>query len=608
MKNLKLPVESLPAMQAVHLHAHVRLALLALLIAAFAMLALWSNPLQYDDANSGRYLLSVLQAADPTLFPDDEVVTSLGRFQSGFYQTLALAFQLTDAPPESLEPLIHGLYVVAKILLILAIFALSRALSKDIWLFVLVGAWAVHKKGALLGGVSLFDPMLTHAEIAILLGLVALTLLFQGRLFWFWLPLCLSIFIHSLVTLHLVAMVAPPLLLLNRERRSLLAGLGLFLACTGVYLTFMSPPPLSAEGARLFLQEKGSINHIAFLNHPPVNLLNTLLVLVLAWLSYWHLDRDTPTSRLLAYFLVSGTVATIVLSTAATTTAIVKLSLLQPARIMLWVTLCAYLLLAIATLKALQQRALVGVILLAVLVFTLFGSLWTLACVALGIGYFLAKSLPIWRRAVEIWKLETLTKAAFFLLVIGMFVAWAVGKYLPFDSFRNPMPLVAGLLLAALVYKNLFEHSTRWMLTGLVLAYAVAGASLHWHQSYAERVDPDWYALQMWSREQTPVDAAFITLPEYGNFRTRAFRTTLNEPMSALAWVDPLLNEANAAAAARVRAGYDGTTWDMEYIFTLAREWDATYVVVKEPYTPRVAPVFEAGPYRVLNVSASQLR
>lgn len=602
MKNLKLSGETLQAMQLVHLTARVRS---ATLVIVFALLAIWSNPLQYDRANSGRYLLGVLRAADPALFPGDEVVASLGRFQSSFYQVLASGFHMTGAAPESLEPAMHGLYIVSKMLLILVIFALSQSLSRDIWLFVLVGAWALHREGALIGGVALFDPMMTHAEIAILLGMLALTLLFRGRLFWFWVPLCFSIFIHSLVTLHLVAMVVPPLLLLHRERRSL-PGFGLFLACTAVYLTFMSPPSLSAAEAQLFLAEKGTINHIAFFNHPGAELLKMLLVLVLVWLSYWHLDKDTPNSRLLACFVGSGTLTALVLSLAATNTEIARLSLFQPVRIMLWVTLCSYLLLAVTTLKALQQRSLAGALLLAVLVLTILDSLWTMAFAALSIGYLLAHSLPFRQRMTDIWKLESLAKVAIGLLVAGMFMGWVLNERLPFESFRNPVPLVAGLFFVALVYKNQFVQSTRWVMIGLMLAYTVMGSSLQEYQSYANRFDPEWYAVQLWSREQTDVNAAFITLTEHGNFRTRSFRTTLSEPMSALAWVDPSLNEANAAAVARVQAGYDGTTWDLDYIFAVADEWGATYVVLDEQYTPQVEPVFEAGPYRIVQISGRE--
>ena len=54
----------------------------ALLIAGFTLLALVGMLFDFDGGNSGRYVLSVLQAADPELFVGDVVVASLARFNT----------------------------------------------------------------------------------------------------------------------------------------------------------------------------------------------------------------------------------------------------------------------------------------------------------------------------------------------------------------------------------------------------------------------------------------------------------------------------------------------------------------------------------------------
>jgi hypothetical protein len=98
----------------------------------------------------------------------------------------------------------------------LALFALASAIVDDLWLFVLLATWGSHQKGAFVGGVGLFMPMLRHTEVTLILGLLSLYFVFRKRYMAFWLVLSASVFIHSLVTLHLSLMIIPVLFLKRR--------------------------------------------------------------------------------------------------------------------------------------------------------------------------------------------------------------------------------------------------------------------------------------------------------------------------------------------------------------------------------------------------------
>jgi hypothetical protein len=131
--------------------------LFVLLVGIFALVSVWGTPFLYDRGGSGRYLLEVIQAADPELFPQDSVVDSLRRFDSLFYNALAFSFQIAHAPPTLIEPVMRALYIIYQFVLFFALFLLGRKMTQNPWFLVLIGAWAAHQKQFQVGGNGLFS-------------------------------------------------------------------------------------------------------------------------------------------------------------------------------------------------------------------------------------------------------------------------------------------------------------------------------------------------------------------------------------------------------------------------------------------------------------------
>lgn len=185
------------------------------MLVAAAAAAVWASPFRYDYANSGRYLMVAAKKMDPALFPGDPVVESMARFDSLFYRAMPAVL----GEPGRMESALFKVYAGLKIALMTALFWWVRTLSKEPLAAVLVLAWCGQSASALLGGVPLFTGMATHNEAALVLGILAVVCAGR-RLYWgFWLLVCLSLFVHSLVTVHLLACVVPVLLLRERAGR-----------------------------------------------------------------------------------------------------------------------------------------------------------------------------------------------------------------------------------------------------------------------------------------------------------------------------------------------------------------------------------------------------
>lgn len=107
-------------------------------------------------------------------------------------------------------------------------------------------------------------PMMTHAEIALILGLVGLGMRLRGHRLVFWAHLGAASFVHSLIAIHLALIVVPCLPLLEPwSPRRELKGAVLFGALSLVYLRFLAPPHLSPAEAVIFLGAKGEMQHVS---------------------------------------------------------------------------------------------------------------------------------------------------------------------------------------------------------------------------------------------------------------------------------------------------------------------------------------------------------
>ena len=137
------------------------------------------------------------------------------------------------------------------------------------------------------------------------------------------------------------------------------------------------------------------------------------------------------------------------------------------------------------------------------------------------------------------------------------------------------------------------------LLIGLVLIIT----TLNQHNSYAEKLDRDWIAVQEWARSNSDKHDKFLITQGAGNFRTRSLRSSIAEVDSALAWVDPDTLVINSHQSELVNRAFDGNVWDIEQLIYLGNQWNGQYIVVMGPYTPQnIHASFESGPYTVIKV------
>jgi hypothetical protein len=385
-------------------------------------------------------------------------------------------------------------------------------------------------------------------------------------------------------------------------------------------MIFMAPASMSSEEASIFLDAKGTMPHISPLNQKAFGWLELGGYMSLVWLAHRHLTNANERASLMIHFTLFGTFFGLLLSFAAVLSGSVRLAQFQPMRIFMWVTLLIFILLVTNTMDALRKSLPIGVVLLGALMLSVLNSTWSIAFVLIGGGYFLIVELktilqiqglqhlnPRIQRIgsrlahYHVFQKETFLKSSSILVIACMFVAWILGDRQPFESFRDPVPLVAALILIPLLSRRVLTGRWRWLLISVLIAYSLVGASIYRHRYYAQRLDPDWDSIRYWVRENTEKDAQFITAGHGwpGNFRTLSFRTTLNESQSALAWVDPHTYLQNGNRAQKVNESYDGNNWDLEYLFALAEEWKAEYILVKGHYEPNISSIYCSGHYSV---------
>jgi len=208
------------------------------------------------------------------------------------------------------------------------------------------------------------------------------------------------------------------------------------------------------------------------------------------------------------------------------------------------------------------------------------------------------------------------------VIVVLMFLLWVISKQLsfPISTFLNPLPLGVGALLLVLVSLSQKKYSIRTVLFIVVIGYSLLGGAIHWHfyydsqdhpewdaSIYKARTHPDWDAVRRWCREHTPKDARFIVAGGYGSFRTLAWRTAIGESMSALAWVDPLEYARNEEQYQKVLSTCEDGVWNINKLFSLAKQWGIDYIIVNGSYKPSVYPILRVGTFSIFKVPCTKL-
>lgn len=575
--------------------------LCAVLLAAFAV---WGSPFLLDYLNSGDQLPPMLQAVDPQLFPNDPVVAAMGRLKSGFYLGLAAAMRFLKLAPQQTEGLIHSLYIASKLLLIVAAFAVTRALRKSFWFFVVFAAWCCHQKPALLGSVTLFMPIITHNEVALILGMFAIACLLCGRMFLFWALAGVSVLVHVLVGLQFLLCFGPVLLWRREFNKGFFAGMVIFVACCLLYLLTMTPPVLSPADWQLFVAANGHTAHISLFNHGWLDWFGFVSFFGLALISNNRFLKGDTGFELLRRAAVCGAVIGLLLSFAAVVSQAMKLMLFQPMRVFFWVTLLCFLMLAAAAVEAFKQTKtsrLAAALLAIVLALTVLNSILAPLFAFLGLSYFIAEWLAIKFNARASSMINLAAQTALTIGIGAIFAAWALGDRQPVDSLRSPVLLLPGLLCLAILF---LPRMKRWQapLAGVLIGYCLIAAS-HYRYDYAKRwTDPDWRAVRLWCQTHTQPSDRFITPPDQIGFRVLALRSTASESLPRVIWAAPQTYLANRQAVESAAKGYVGGRSDPTYLFGLARAWQCDYVVARGSYDAKFTPLFRSGEFSVLKV------
>ncbi|MDA8016078.1 MAG: hypothetical protein MPN21_01420 [Thermoanaerobaculia bacterium] len=572
------------------------------------LLSAASVPLRFDHANSGRYLLPVLQAADAELFPSDPVVESLERFRSLFYRSMAWWVHRSDLDPDGVESLFLGLYWISRVLLVLSVMALARALDSEIWSALFLGLWACFTVSVPVGGQSLFLNVVTHGTLALLLGMWSLWALFCNRRIAFWLLASLMVFVHPLMAVNLLLAIGPAQVILHRriDRVDFVGGSIFFLSLVA-YSTGV--PPFTEHEATIFLAAKGGMKHVSLGAHGLLDWLEGFALLALA-LGTWIHGRQVAPSRnhdLLAAAIVCGSIAACALSLIATSLPAVRLLQAQPLRAFAWTHLLCFLLLAAGTPRLIRERAAAALPLTLYLALSLVPTLWQIPFAFLALA---ALWWPRWRR---LWMITTGGLAA--TVVVG----WLMQDTWPgFETLQPPMvPALAMVVVATWAVAGHVQPRARSAIIVVALLAAAGSSALSWHRYYDGRDDPewgssfddrvheDWTTARRWIAAHTSKAERILVAGGEGNFRTIALRTAVGESMSALAWVDPSTYQDLAEGAARVRACHMPEGWALDCLLELAAEEDTSHLVVEGSVRGVTAtPLAEFGDYRVFRATA----
>ena len=572
---------------------------------ALAAFAVFGSPFLLDYLNSGDQLPPTLQLIDPLLFQNDPIVAAMGKLKSGFYLTLAAAMKLFNISPQHAQATIYALFVASKLLLIAGAFALCRSLKNSFWLFVVFAAWCCHQKPSLLGSVTLFLPLITHNEIALVMGFFAIACLLRERMFLFWLLAGLMVLVHVIVGLQFVLCFVPVIAWRRKFDKAFLIGAGFFVACCIFYLLTMAPAAMSAEEWQLFLSTNGNTGHISLFRHGWLDWAGFVSVFGLALMAFNRFLKGDAGFALLQRAVICGALIGLLLSMAAVLSQAMKPMLFQPMRIFFWVTLICFLLITAAMVEAFRNSSrLAGILLASVLVLTALNSILTPLFAFLGLAYLIAERLAAkpWENGGSNSAFIFLTRATLIVMTISIFTAWMLGNKQPVGSLRSPTLLLPGAICLAALFLPKLKFLQTSLAAGLML-YCLIAASMYRYEYNERWLDADWRAVRLWIQSNTNHSDRFITPPEQIGFRVLALRSTASEALPRVIWSAPFTAMENKQAAERAAKGYANNSTDPAYLFELAREWNCDYVVTRGSYDSRFEPLFRAGKFSVLKVT-----
>lgn len=577
-----------------------------LIFVFLALLAVLGGPYRFADGNSGRYLPTLYRIMDPSLFQNDPFTVAITRFETVFYIWLGQLLFFFQVPILQVESVFYGLYVISKLALIGLLYFLVRSLKRNIGVFLILGIWAAHTKGASVGGSVMFSYILNHATLAILLGITALGFLLRQKPFWFWTILGCTLFIHSLIALHLALMVFPVIAFQDgfRFSKSALIGMTVFGMALLVYLLWMTPSAFNSQEAILFITKFGESVHVAPQNQSALSWTNMVGRVGLALLAYRSYFYGQKIFARMAGFVFVGSLLSLALGLAATISGSLQLAQLQPLRMFMWINFLIFVLLACAIEAGYKKDRSMSAILFVVVLLNVLDSEWGLAWIFFAIASFLARWLSgRWPRTAFLSAPTSLLLVSILLTLTALVKSLTVFSHTL--SFHEPVPVLVLAMCLPLFLDRFRKGIWKWRLVTIVLFVTLVGHSINVHNYFNVRRDREFNEIGRWIALNTPKDARFITAVRRGrdsNFRARALRVSVNEDQQALFWVAPLVGQENAKMAQQVKSAEKDKNWDLNMLLSLAQDWTTNYLLIEGNYFPESPVLHTQGHFRVMKI------
>jgi hypothetical protein len=240
-------------------------------------------------------------------------------------------------------------------------------------------------------------------------------------------------------------------------------------------------------------------------------------------------------------------------------------------------------------------------VVLSILVLLTLESTWLLPFLALAVAHLLTQSWETpWQNSIR-RALTVLTLLIPFVVLVG----WLTATRLPWAFLAQPWPAIFALLcLVGFLGSALRRRGPAVAFALLVLASSVNAANSDVRDGGESGAD--WDQVRTWIKQQTPKSAKFVTTAGGFDFGVVSLRTSVNSGAGALVWIDPQMLRHYRARMDRVQGARKNGTWDVPLLTVLAREWGASYILLKGTFTPAEAqPLCKFGAYTVFPVDTS---
>ncbi len=547
------------------------------------------QPYLFGHTNHTYQLPLLLKTAYPELFPTDALVATLDGYAAILYPALGHLVRLTGI---GVEPLYFALCVGVRLLIVASIGVIVAGSVRTVawWSVATIAASA---SGLLvtqtpMGDSTAVGPMFTHTALAFALGLGAVGLALHERYAGAGVLLAMTFWANPIVASHVAVVVFAWLLLERRLRDRRVLGGGL------IFVAGAAPVAVWASGTTTPVSETfWQFLPVAFdchfwFDHYSLSggIVLLLVVAAVRMLLPPSRLRDLTTAALLVtgVFMLVNWLGIYVAPTRAIT-------LLLPLRVDIWLHVLVAVALPVLLATSVEDRRTVVTPLLVVLLFAQF--MWVEAYGPLMVG--LAALALVTLALRDEYGAPGEQEAPGWAGWLAPATALMLAAVMAATSDSPAWALVVAGGVGGVVARKV-DHAD--VVRSLVIGAAVAGSL-----GALAQEDFNWYIrvphgayreVAQWARQETDVDAEFVTPPQLVGWRSGSLRSTFVQLRdgSALHWAP----------------GFEVTWWERLKALDCARpatdprRWDATrrdYLQLTPARFVRIADTFDYGDFVV---------